>query len=140
MANGLISRRGVTLAIMGSGLAPARLSAGKSLSFGGTSMKIAARFAGHALTIALDDNPTALDLRHQREDRLPSADVDGRRRGHFGKEAPGDFAYFAQWGNLVFYYAGYRYANGLIRLGRIEGSFEGLRTRGDFPLRLEQAA
>jgi hypothetical protein len=38
--------------------------------------------------------------------------------GPFSNEAAGDFCYFAPWGNLVFYHAGYPYWKGLIRLGR----------------------
>lgn len=58
--------------------------------------------------------------------------------GPFGNEAPGDLCYFAPWGNLALFYDGYRWSEGLIRLGRVEGSFEPLLTHGKFPLRIER--
>ncbi len=45
--------------------------------------------------------------------------------------------YYAPWGNLSFFYAGYRWSRGLIRLGRIDGSFAPLMTRGEFPLQID---
>lgn len=44
--------------------------------------------------------------------------------GSFSNEAPGDLCYYAPWGNLAFFYAGYRYSAGLIRLGRLDGGVE----------------
>lgn len=118
-----------------------------------TDMRINVTFGGMTMTAMLYDNPSARDLYAM----LP---VDGTiqdystnekivylpRRltqdgsGRFGNERPGDLAYYAPWGNLVFYYAGYRYSNGLIRLGRMEEGFEPLMTRGAFPVRIEPAA
>ena len=57
--------------------------------------------------------------------------------GPFGNERPGDLCYFKPWGNLAMFYADYRW-DGLIRLGRFDGSFESLRGRGKFPLRIER--
>ncbi|MFE0752504.1 cyclophilin-like fold protein [Inquilinus sp. NPDC058860] len=48
-----------------------------------------------------------------------------------------DLCHYAPWGNLAFFYAGYRYSRGLIRLGRLDGGIEPLLTRGKFPLRVE---
>jgi hypothetical protein len=45
--------------------------------------------------------------------------------------------YYAPWGNLALFYASYRWSSGLIRLGRIDGSFDPLLVRGKFPLRIE---
>ena len=55
----------------------------------------------------------------------------------FGNERPGDLCYYAPWGNLAFFYSAYRWSRGLIRLGRIDGSFERLQTRGQFPLQID---
>jgi hypothetical protein len=57
--------------------------------------------------------------------------------GPFGNEAPGDLCYYAPWGNLAFFYAAYRYSNGLIRLGRLDGGIEPLLKRGKFDLHIE---
>ena len=55
----------------------------------------------------------------------------------FKNETPGDICYYAPWGNLVLYYADYKYSNGLVRLGRLNGGIEPLLTRGKFPLHIE---
>jgi hypothetical protein len=60
-----------------------------------------------------------------------------RGTGAFGDERPGDLCYYVPWGNLVFFYASYRYSAGLVRLGQIEGSFAPLLLRGRYPLRAE---
>ncbi len=60
-----------------------------------------------------------------------------RGDGPFGDEQPGDLCYYAPWGNLVYYYASYRYSAGLARLGRLEGGVDPLRVRGRFLLRAE---
>ena len=49
--------------------------------------------------------------------------------GPFANEAPGDLCYYVPWGNLAFFYAGYRYSRGLIRLGRLDNGFEPLLNR-----------
>ncbi len=112
-------------------------------------MRIRATFAGQTLTIALVDNPSARDLLTLLPLDLNISDYSTNEKiaylprklteegsGRFDNEAPGDFAYYAPWGNLVFYYAPYRYSSGLIRLGRIEGGVEPLKMRGEFPLRI----
>lgn len=57
--------------------------------------------------------------------------------GPFDNERPGDLAYYAPWGNLAFFHAGYRYSRGLIRLGRIDGDIAPLQMRGKFDLHIE---
>ncbi|MCL4768582.1 MAG: hypothetical protein KJZ80_20385 [Hyphomicrobiaceae bacterium] len=44
---------------------------------------------------------------------------------------------YAPWGNLAFFYRGYRYSSGLIRLGRIDGDIAPLLMRGTFDLHIE---
>lgn len=39
----------------------------------------------------------------------------------------GDIAYYAPWGNLAIFYRDFRYANGLVILGKIDGDVEVLR-------------
>jgi hypothetical protein len=40
----------------------------------------------------------------------------------------GDIAYYAPWGNIAIYYRDFDYSRGLVRLGRIEGGVEALRS------------
>ncbi|WP_347710379.1 cyclophilin-like fold protein [Ancylobacter sp. WKF20] len=110
-------------------------------------MKVDFAFDQHAFTATLFDTPAArefaamlpLDLviddyaTNEKIAYLPCKLTEAGS-GPFAEEAPGDLAYYAPWGNLVFYYAGYRYSPGLIRLGRLEGGVTPLLTRGRFPL------
>jgi hypothetical protein len=57
--------------------------------------------------------------------------------GSFSNEAAGDLCYYAPWGNLAFFYGGYRYSSGLVRLGRLDDGSEPLLKRGKFRLHIE---
>jgi hypothetical protein len=59
-------------------------------------------------------------------------------KASFGNEAPGDLCYYIPWANLAFFYDNYRSSKDLIRLGRIDGSFEPLLSREQFNLRIER--
>jgi hypothetical protein len=149
-----ISRRGVIAA----GLAAATLP---SLARGQqrrdpatqepTDMKIRMTFDGRALTGTLYDNESArdffsmlpLDLSidnygHNEKIAYLPRQLTQQGSGPFDNEQPGDICYYAPWGNLALFYAGYSYSNGLIRLGRFD-DFQPLLTRGKFPLRVEAA-
>ena len=67
---------------------------------------------------------------------LPSKLVT-RGNGRFADEKAGDLCYYAPWGNLVFFYAPYRYSAGLIRLGQLSDGVAALSKRGRYPLRAE---
>ena len=112
-------------------------------------MKIRMTFSGLELTGTLYDNASAralfamlpLDLsiedyaHNEKITYLPEKlTIEGS--GPFGNEQPGDICYYAPWGNLALFHAGYRYSSGLIRLGRLD-DFKPLLTRGNFPLRIE---
>lgn len=112
-------------------------------------MKIQCAFAGHAFTAGLYDNPSARDLATMLPLDLTIEDYSTNEKiaylprklteegsGSFTSEAPGDLCYYAPWGNLVFFYAGYRFSRGLIRLGRLDGGFTPLLTKGKFPLQI----
>jgi hypothetical protein len=128
----------------------ARSSSGGASSLNETAMTIRVAFNAATMTAALDDNPSVRDFvsmlpldltidnyaNNEKISYLPRK-LTEEGSGPFGDEAPGDLCYYAPWGNLVFFYAGYRYSKGLIRLGRIDGSFEPLLVRGKFDLRLE---
>jgi len=114
-----------------------------------TNMKIRLAFSGLGLSGTLYDNASARDFfsllpmdisvedygNNEKIAYLPrTLTLDGS--GRFSNEQPGDICYFAPWGNLALFYAGYSYSSGLIRLGRFD-NFEPLMTRGKFPLRIE---
>ena len=114
-------------------------------------MKVRIAFNDHDFTATLYDNPSARDLASMLPLDLTIDDYANNEKiaylprklteegsGPFSNEAPGDLCYYVPWGNLAFFYAGYRYSSGLIRLGRLDGGIEPLLTRGKFPLRVER--
>lgn len=51
----------------------------------------------------------------------------------------GDFAYYSPWGNMVIYYKDAGYANGVIKLGKIESGVEKLGSiNGNFTVKIEK--
>ena len=117
---------------------------------GEANMKLQCAFAGQRFTATLYDNPSARDFASM----LPlGLDIDDYATndkiaylprkltedgsGPFSNEQPGDVCYYAPWGDLAFFYAGYRYSKGLIRLGRLDDSVKPLLKRGKFTLRIE---
>ncbi|MCX8004006.1 MAG: cyclophilin-like fold protein [Burkholderiaceae bacterium] len=51
---------------------------------------------------------------------------------------PGDLAYYAPWGNLAIYYRDAVFANGLVRLGRLDGGVPTLERFGRTKVRIER--
>jgi hypothetical protein len=116
-------------------------------------MKVRFAFNGHDFTATLNDTPSARDFASMLPLDLKIDDYANNEKiaylprklaaegsGPFTHEAPGDLCYYAPWGNLVFFYAAYRYSSGLIRLGRLDGGVQPLLARGAFPLRAELAS
>lgn len=114
-------------------------------------MKFRMTFGGQTMTATLFDNTSARELLDLLPIDLKIEDYSTNEKIAylprkltqvtdipFDNERPGDIAYYAPWGNLVFFYDSYRYSKGLIRLGRFDDGFEPLLTRGEFPLRIEQ--
>jgi hypothetical protein len=114
-------------------------------------MRVEFAFSEHVFTASLYDNPSARDFASLLPLDLTIEDYSTNEKicylprklteegsGPFVNEAPGDLCYYAPWGNLAFFYAGYRFSHGLIRLGRLDGGFEPLLTRGKFPLRIRR--
>lgn len=113
------------------------------------SMKFKMTFSDHVMAATLDGSPASqelfgllpLDLKiedystNEKIAYLPRK-LTKHQDVPFGDGRPGDIAYYAPWGNLVFFHADYRYSPGLIRLGRFDVGFEPLLTRGEFPLRI----
>lgn len=116
-------------------------------------MKVKFAFNGREFTATLYDNPSARDFASLLPLDLKIEDYSNNEKiaylprklttdgaGPFGNEAPGDLGYYDPMGNLAFYYAGYRYSGGLVRLGRLDDGIQPLLTRGVFPLRAERAS
>lgn len=116
-------------------------------------MQVHFAFADQRFSATLEDNPTARDFAallpldltiedystNEKISYLPrKLTMEGARP--FGHEAPGDICYYAPWGNLALYHAGYRHSSGLVRLGRLDAGFAPLLKRGTFPLRVERQA
>ncbi|SHF61340.1 hypothetical protein SAMN02745223_03113 [Devosia limi DSM 17137] len=113
-------------------------------------MKIRMTFSAMTMPATLYDNPSARDFASLLPLDLSIDDYANNEKiaylprkltedgsGAFSNEQPGDLCYFAPWGNLALFYAGYRYSSGLIRLGRFDDGFKPLLVRGEFPLRIE---
>jgi hypothetical protein len=143
------SRSFTRRAVLGAALVSAAMTRPASAQ-AETNMKMRITFNGRDLTAALYDNPSARDLASMLPLDLVIDDYSTNEKiaylprklteegsDPFADEAPGDLCYYAPWGNLAFFYAGYRYSRGLIRLGRLDG-IEPLLTRGKFPLRVER--
>ena len=146
-------RRTVLGAMLASAVLPGNALA-KSNTSGGhgpSVMKIELTFNGHGMIARLHDNPTARELyamlplelsidsygNNEKIAYLPRK-LTEEESGPFGNEAPGDIGYFAPWGNLAFYHGNYRWSEGLIRLGRIEGDIRPLLTPGKFRLEIRR--
>jgi hypothetical protein len=143
-------------ALLGSTLAAAALIRTSLADATGVkdAVKIRFSFENQNFTATLEDNPSARDLAAL----LPLGDMSitdfasnekiaylprkltEEGSGRFGNEAPGDLCYYAPWGNLALFHAGYRWSRGLIRLGRLEGDVTPLLVRGTFPLRIERVS
>jgi len=116
-----------------------------------TDMRIRLTFSNQRMVVTLYDNPSARDFlsllpldltiddygNNEKVAYLPRKLTEKGSRP-FDDAAPGDFGYFAPWGNLAMYHGSYHYSEGVIRLGRFESSFEPLLVRGKFPLRIER--
>ncbi len=137
-----ISRR-LLLGAMAAGITPPSPTLGAETPL----MTVQFSFAEHVFHAALYDNPSARDFAAMLPLALKISDYGNNEKiaylprkltqagsGRFATEAPGDLAYYAPWGNLVFYYAPYHYAPGLIRLGRLTTGIKPLMTRGEYPL------
>lgn len=114
-------------------------------------MRLKCSFADQEFIVSLLDTPAARDLvsllplsltiedyaQNEKIAYLPrKLTEDGAEA--YSDPAVGDVCTYAPWGNLVFFYAPYRYVRGLIRLGRVEGSIAPLRVRGTHPFSVTQ--
>ncbi|QWK80806.1 cyclophilin-like fold protein [Ochrobactrum sp. BTU1] len=126
---------------------------GKAQAQEEAAMRFRFTFANQEFTATLEDTASARELFAMLPLALKISDYgnnekiaylpgklsdDGSTR--INNEAVGDLCYYAPWGNLVMYYATYRWSRGLIRLGRLDGGIAPLMVRGEFPLRVERAS
>lgn len=117
---------------------------------GDSSMKIRIAFHGQAFTATLYDNVSARDFasmlpldltiedfsNNEKIAYLPRK-LNDEAKGPFPNAAPGDLCYYIPWGNLAFFYADYESTSDLVRLGRLDGDTQSLRTRGKYAVRIE---
>ena len=130
-----------------------------SLVFGGPAMsgeeagtmKIRLTVDGRVIDATLEDNATARDLISLLPMTLTLEDyASAEKIGYPSRKlsmagAPagvdpslGDIAYYAPWGNLAFFYKDQRYANGLIKLGRIDSGVEAFQAPGSLKVTIER--
>ncbi|QOZ38027.1 MFS transporter [Bradyrhizobium sp. CCBAU 53421] len=113
-------------------------------------MRVGISFNEQTMAATLEDNPSARDFasmlplvglkiddyaNNEKISYLPRK-LTEEGSGPFGNERPGDLCYYVPWGNLALFHTGYRWSQGLIRLGHIDGNFDALLMRGKFPLRI----
>ena len=114
-------------------------------------MKIGIAVNGTKLRATLLDNPSSQDFASMLPLTLKLEDYGSNEKigylprklttkgsGPFSNEAIGDLAYYAPWGNFIFYYDRYRYSEGVIRLGKMEDDMAPLLHDGVFEVRIEQ--
>lgn len=116
-------------------------------------MKIRLITEGASLTATLEDNAAARDFVGLLPLSLTLRDYAGTEKvsdlpKHLSTSGTppgvdpdaGDLTYYAPWGNLAIFYRDFGYANGLVKLGRIDSGIENLAgKRGDFVVRFELA-
>ena len=116
-------------------------------------MKISIIANGTKLRATLADNPSAQDFASMLPLTLKLEDYGSNEKigylsrklttkgsGPFSNEAIGDLAYYAPWGNFIFYYGRYRYSGGVIRLGKMLEDMAPLLRDGVFEVRIERLA
>ncbi len=104
------------------------------------------------LTATLYDNPTTRDfisllpLDLTLEDYAGTEKISYLPKKLLTDDAPsgfdpsvGDITYYAPWGNLAIFYKNYGYANGLIKLGKIEEGIEEFNKSRSLDVCIEQS-
>jgi len=116
-------------------------------------VKIKLMVEGEELSATLLDNATSRDLLSLLPANLTFRDYAGTEkvadlpRRLTTEGAPpgmdpdvGDLTYYAPWGNLAIFYRDFGYANGLVKLGRVDSRIDALaHLGGDFVVHLERA-
>ena len=115
-----------------------------------SNMKISLKLQDKTLTATLHDNPTArefaslLPLTLTLEDYSKTEKISDLPKKLTKDGAPagadpslGDIAYYAPWGNLALFYKDFRYSDGLILLGKLDGGAEALSVPGSLKVTIE---
>ena len=113
-------------------------------------MKIRLKLEGKALTATLYDTPTARDFAsmlpltltledYSKTEKISDLPKKLTREGAPAGADPsvGDIAYYAPWGNLALFYKDFRYSDGLILLGKLDGGVETLSVPGPVKVTIE---
>lgn len=115
-----------------------------------SNMKIRLKLKDTTLTATLYDTPTARDFASllpmtlTLEDYSRTEKISDLPRKLTKQGAPvgsdpsvGDIAYYAPWGNLALFYKDFRYSDGLILLGKLDGDAETLSGPGSVKVMIE---
>lgn len=115
-------------------------------------MKIRLTLGDTVLAATLRDNATARDFAAQLPLTLTLTDyaatekIGDLPRKLTTKGAPegaaakaGDIGYYAPWGNLALYHKDFRYSEGVVMLGTLDGGVEALRRPGPLKVTFERA-
>ena len=105
------------------------------------------------LKVIYDDNPTSQSLIKQMPFTVELKDYAGIEKIFYpkkalsGKGAPkgadpekGDIMYYEPWGDVAIFYKDFGYADGLIKLGRIEGDVDFLKESENIEAKFEVMA
>jgi hypothetical protein len=112
--------------------------------------KINLKLPDKTLTATLYDRPTARDfasvlpLTLTLEDYSKTEKISDLPKKLTTAAAPaganpsvGDIAYYAPWGNLALFYKDFRYSDGLVLLGKLDGGAEALGVPGSVKVTIE---
>ena len=115
-----------------------------------STMKIKLQLRDKTLTATLYDTPTARDFvsllpmtltleDYSKTEKISDLPKKLTREGAPAGADPsvGDIAYYAPWGNLALFYKDFRYSDGLILLGKVDGGVEALSVPGSVKVTLE---
>lgn len=113
---------------------------------------VVVKINGQSMAAHLAENPVSRELVRRLPHTLRVDDYNGiEKTGKLTRRLPtdgvpagyapraGDIVYYAPWGNLVFFYKDFRYYEGLIYLGHIDGSLDALGIPGATSLSLSAA-
>lgn len=116
-----------------------------------TSMKIDIKVGDRVVTATLINSKTTQDfvallpLTLTLEDYARTEKISNLPRRLSTEDTPpgsdpvvGDIAYYAPWGNLAIYYRDFRYSDGLVILGKIDGGIEALNVPGSVNVTIDR--
>ena len=108
-----------------------------------SNMKISLKLQDKTMTATLYDTPTARDFAsmlpltltledYSKTEKISDLPKKLTREGAPAGADPsvGDIAYYAPWGNLALFYKDFRYSDGLILLGKLDGGADALSVPG----------